>query len=259
MKYFKLCDSDKKCRGLEMVLDVRMKDVNEWNPDMRSVGGLHYCDIDHVVHWINILGYTHVFDVEIPEDAYTAQSNTKYKANVLIVSNHRKITDCLAITDYCKQFVEKEGRNIMLVPHHLQTRDLALRAVFAGADLFHLHKDTVDHVVLKLIIDKEKFNRHYVFNMTQQMADLIVTYLPDYYQDLPVEFRSEELSRKALVDPKMLIHVPITTITKEMIYSVIDRNGWNLGYVPVPLRTKTICDRAVKNNKKAKKFVPRRI
>lgn len=95
--------------GASKNLEYKIGEVNvadNWNPNAekgRDFGGFNYATEDCILRWLHRGDY--VYDVEIPEDAKNVKidgATTIYRANKIIISNPRKITDELAFEFYKK-------------------------------------------------------------------------------------------------------------------------------------------------------------
>ena len=95
--------------GANKNLEYKIGEVNvadNWNPNAkkgRDFGGFNYATEDCILRWLHRGDY--VYDVEIPEDAENVKiegATTIYRANKIIISNPRKITDEMAFEFYKK-------------------------------------------------------------------------------------------------------------------------------------------------------------
>lgn len=95
--------------GANKNLEYKIGEVNvadNWNPTAekgRDFGGFNYATEDCILRWLHRGDY--VYDVEIPEDAENVKiegATTIYRANKIIISNPRKITDEMAFEFYKK-------------------------------------------------------------------------------------------------------------------------------------------------------------
>ena len=74
------------------------EDIEEFNPYKLCVaGGLHFCSYDFIEKWIDIdhgQGSNYYYwDVDIPDDAIVVETDNKFKANKIILTNRRRIQD----------------------------------------------------------------------------------------------------------------------------------------------------------------------
>lgn len=95
--------------GANKNLEYKIGEVNvadNWNPTAekgRDFGGFNYATEDCILRWLHRGDY--VYDVKIPEDAENVKiegATTIYRANKIIISNPRKITDEMAFEFYKK-------------------------------------------------------------------------------------------------------------------------------------------------------------
>ncbi|MBE6153855.1 MAG: hypothetical protein E7166_06505 [Firmicutes bacterium] len=95
--------------GADKDLEYKIGEVNvanNWNPNAekgREFGGFNYATEDCILRWLHRGNV--VYDVEIPEDAENIKlegATTIYRANKIIISNPKKITDEMALDFYKK-------------------------------------------------------------------------------------------------------------------------------------------------------------
>ena len=95
--------------GANNDFEYKLNEVNEsnnWNPladNPREFGGFNYCDETCILRWLH-RGDT-IYDVIIPDEAEVIlcdENKGVYRANKIIVSNPRKITDNLVMDLYKK-------------------------------------------------------------------------------------------------------------------------------------------------------------
>ena len=100
--------------GANKNLEYKIGEVNvadNWNPTAekgRDFGGFNYATEDCILRWLHRGDY--VYDVEIPKDAENVKiegATTIYRANKIIISNPRKITDEMAFEFYKKSNISE--------------------------------------------------------------------------------------------------------------------------------------------------------
>lgn len=90
--------------------------ANNWNPTAESpkeIGGFNFSVEDKIIRWL-VRGDT-IYDVIIPEDAEVIEVNHPttpqgvFRANKIIVSNPRKVTDEMAMGFYLKSTIPEKS------------------------------------------------------------------------------------------------------------------------------------------------------
>lgn len=92
-KFYKVTNKDAKNRGFQLKTGLNQVADFDPNPDKECSDGLYFCDLTQVLYWSSMLKYDHVFDVEIPGDAKVIHFSDKSRADKLILSNLRPISD----------------------------------------------------------------------------------------------------------------------------------------------------------------------
>jgi hypothetical protein len=85
MKYVKLTNKNMTNIGMKWKIGMNV-DIHEFVPKECTEGGIHFCKWEDVPFWS--LGYTHICDVEVPDDAQMIEFDGKCKSDKLIIKNH---------------------------------------------------------------------------------------------------------------------------------------------------------------------------
>lgn len=107
-----------KNSGADSSFEYKIGEVNiaeNWNPqatDPKEMGGFNFSVEDKIIRWL-FRGDT-IYDVEIPEDAeiidvpHPATPHGVFRANKIIISNPRKVTDEMAMEFYKKSTIPEK-------------------------------------------------------------------------------------------------------------------------------------------------------
>lgn len=117
MKYLKVMFGNKSNANV-IGYEYKIGEVNianNWNPKAtkpEEMGGFNFSVEDKIIRWL-VRGDT-IYDVEIPEDAemicvlHPATPYGVYRANKIIISNPRKVTDKMAMELYKKSTIPEK-------------------------------------------------------------------------------------------------------------------------------------------------------
>lgn len=105
--------------GANNSFEYKIDEVNvadTWNPqadDPKEMGGFNFSTEDKIIRWL-VRGDT-IYDVEIPQDAemidipHSSTPHGVFRANKIIISNPRKVTDELALEFYLKSTIPEKS------------------------------------------------------------------------------------------------------------------------------------------------------
>lgn len=91
--YYKLTNPKLTNRNFQLVLGLNQDPNFNPDPSIECTGGLYFCELSQVLYWSWKLGYKHVVDVVIPEDAKVIHFQDKSRADKLLLSNLRPISN----------------------------------------------------------------------------------------------------------------------------------------------------------------------
>lgn len=118
MKFLKVMFGNKS-NANDTSLEYKIGDVNianNWNPnaiDPKEMGGFNFSVEDKIIRWL-VRGDT-IYDVEIPEDAevidvkHDTTPHGVFRANKIIITNPRKVTDKMAMEFYKKSTIPEKS------------------------------------------------------------------------------------------------------------------------------------------------------
>lgn len=146
-KYVRVMDGLKSnANGIEFKLDeVMVADL--WNPNEKGaekMGGFNFSVEGIILRWIN-RGDT-IYDVIIPEDAEmitVSEEKGLYRANKIIVTNPRKITDEMLLDLYKKNTMTDKTFGYSLRPLLLKNRLEIVKYIIKD----RVNKDNVDEIL----------------------------------------------------------------------------------------------------------------
>lgn len=105
LRYYKVTNNELNNRGFQLVIGENFEPDFDPNPKLECSKGLYFCTPSQVLYWARNLDYNYVLDVEVPSDAKVVNFPDKSRANKLVLSNHRPITDiCEEIYDLDDKF-----------------------------------------------------------------------------------------------------------------------------------------------------------
>jgi len=90
--YYKVTTANLINRDFQLVLGLNQITNFDSNPQNSCSQGLYFCGPSQVFYWTILLGYSHVVDVEIPDDAKVIHFSDKSRADKLILSNDQSLT-----------------------------------------------------------------------------------------------------------------------------------------------------------------------
>lgn len=114
MKYLKVMFGNKS-NANETGYEYKINEINianKWNPkatDPKEMGGFNFSVEDKIIRWL-VRGDT-IYDVEVPKDAeiidvpHPTTPHGVFRANKIIISNPRKVTDEMAMEFYKKSTI----------------------------------------------------------------------------------------------------------------------------------------------------------
>lgn len=216
-KYVRVMDGLKSNAG---GFEYKLNEVNiakTWNPhdlDPQAMGGFNFGTEDKILRWLH-RGDT-IYDVIIPEDAEVIEVDTEkgiYRANKIIVTNPRKITDSMVIDLYKKNTLSNKILAECLVTLIWKHRSEISKYIikdhvtldnvneilkefehYAGEEnlsyqvtqnIYQILKEIASPLSISLYVDKEpyikKLSNDKVINLTGQSGSGKSTYAKKYY------------------------------------------------------------------------------
>jgi hypothetical protein len=151
-------------------LKVGRNTVDDFEADEECGPGLYFCKPEHVLHWMDVLGYTHLCDVEVPAEATAAHFESKSKADMInIVSESVPIGEhwMWANEEICLAAVQQNGRALQYVQG--QTPEMCMAAVqHNGYALPHVKEQTPE--ICLAAVQQEGHALYYVKEQTPKIC-----------------------------------------------------------------------------------------
>lgn len=211
-------------------------------------GGLYYCNKSDIIHWLYLYGdeLGWLADVETPSDARVVKMPAKLKADKIILSNFRKITQETCIqslsdaqfmkwlkTNFCG--TQDLGKNAFQKWLATKSEDFHLRAVRANRDYFlYLPKASLTERICLTVIRK-----------INTMMLKLNHYIANYYGHLLrcLEFDPRLIRHFRVIDPYLMEDVveqnPLAlhsvkpeVLTDELILTILRLDPKYLKYLP---------------------------
>jgi hypothetical protein len=225
---YKLLAADLRHNGFQYQEGLNVDPV-PFNPTGAcEAGGLYYTDLEHIPRW-----YTHhwplIADVTLPDDArvYAEPCGTKWKADRLMLSNIRPISEFLATFDEAALYHLLQKDCHMLKDMVNQTESLCMTAVYLCACTLQ-----------------------YVKNPTDKMRMAAVQ-----LDGLSLQFVREQTDAICLAavqrDGNALVYVDEQT--EEICLAAVQQNGFALKYVRE--QTEMVCRAALARQPCAREYV----
>ena len=195
-KYYKLTNKKHTNRKLELKKGLNI-DPNFINDNIDCSPGLYFCEFKEIEYLSVSLGYDHIYDVEIPDDAIVYKQDHKYKSNKLILSNSRSIKDMDEWNDYrmCLEAVKFNGFALRYVPNKLKTSEICLNAIKYSINTLRYIPDELKTSELYLEVNKHSGALEYVPNefKTDEMCLMAVKKCETMIEFVPDELMTEEM------------------------------------------------------------------
>jgi hypothetical protein len=141
--WVKLVSHDMVNRKFQLKLGRNTVEVDDFD-DAECGSGLYFCRPEHVPRWKDVLGYTHLCDVEVPAEAVVVHFESKSKADTIdIVSTPVPIGEHWMWENkkLCLAAVQQNGRALQYVQG--QTPEMCMAAVQRhGYALPHVKEQT---------------------------------------------------------------------------------------------------------------------
>ena len=156
MKYLKVMFGNKSNVN-EIGFEYKIGEVNianNWNPkatDPKEMGGFNFSVEDKILRWL-VRGDT-IYDVEVPKDAeiidvpHPSTPHGVFRANKIIISNPRKVTDEMAMDFYKKSTIPEKSYYKAMV-------GCAIRGYMNTA--MQILKDKVNDKNIELVLEEFK-------------------------------------------------------------------------------------------------------
>lgn len=158
--------------------EYKLNEVNEttnWNPnasDPKEMGGFNFSTEDKILRWLH-RGDT-IYDVKIPDDAEIKKCDEEkgvYRANKIIVSNPRKITDELVIDLYQKAVLSDKIIAQCLVTLLYKNRIKVDKFIIKD----RVNKDNIKTIISEFenYISNGNFNYNKLFDSAKEIYDIL--------------------------------------------------------------------------------------
>jgi hypothetical protein len=201
IKFYKFLGRDMTNRGFKFVEGLNV-DINPFDTiNECAAGGLYFCTDEHIPEWIH--GYDVVADVTLPDDAKVIMLPKKCKADKIIISNVRHVSELKQFEDpaFCCRFADpKQLDKYKISPENRRICDMynmacdniemKLDMVKIGTDL----NDVTEEFCMKMM-----FNPVLIYRFISNPTKNILYRMLEYYNQ-------NHISHRELVD--IIIRIP---------------------------------------------------
>jgi hypothetical protein len=243
IKYYKLLSANMRHYGFQYKEGLNV-DTQPFNPSgWCSHGGLYYTSHEHVDAWCKP-DWPLIADVTVPDDArvYAEPCGTKWKADKLVLSNIRPISEVIATLDEAQviDLAVAEPRMLQYVTN--QTEGVCLAAVHNDPTSLEFVKNQTNAICLAAIRELP-YALQFVRKQTEELCLAAIREFPHALQF--VRKQTEQLCLAAVQFCGNALKY-VTNQTDEICLAAVQQNGGAL--VHVRNQTEAICLAAVQQN-----------
>jgi hypothetical protein len=151
-QFYKFLNDDLR-HGLVVYKEGLNVDPLPFNPiGQCQPGGLYYTSLEHVPRWFKLF-WTRIADVTVPDGArvYAEPCGTKWKADCLVLSNIRPVSEFLSTLDEATLCQMMSVNSVMLSSLVNQTEAVCLAAVRQWGQAVHYVHDQTEAVCLAAV------------------------------------------------------------------------------------------------------------
>lgn len=273
-------------------------DHNEFKYD-HSCGpdGIYFCRLDDMFNWLDYSASPMywMWDAEVPDGARAVMYNSKLKANRLILTNKRRISDYVtsklismvvngedidevfdlinrltpttrpdaqSMEDVYLAMLARDYNLFYRIPENSRTYNLSMFLALNDHNAYEKIKDeTLSHEILMECIKNNSEVYHYITkeNRSQEMANYMFSLDTDNYGNIDDEYKTLEMTEKYLSQCSCsnVFMIPSRFMKQSSIIpKIIAKNGIKLNEVEYKTKTYDLCRSAIQNNGMALNFTP---